>query len=236
MEKKEYTYNLFDFMKIMEEEVKYNRSSEAIIKSVKGNIPIDYSLFGKYKSVSEIFDKELHNNNYVINIIVNLPEIIDINLNKLKRDEASKLAYNIFKRYHKYNYFLNNGNNIIVSKSGIDESIQKIYGSKNQRKNLIEYFKVFSSLGIIIEHATLVNQIKECKDRKNIIFWNYYFTKIIIDEKIYILEFDVRSMDSGENQFRVCRIQKKVDDSAGDASNTRILPTFESSTTDNNIT
>ena len=146
------------------------------------------------------------------------------------------MSHNIFKRYHKYNYFLNNGNNIIVSKSGIDESIQKIYGSKNQRKNLIEYFKVFSSLGIIIEHATLVNQIKECKDRKNIIFWNYYFTKIIIDEKIYILEFDVRSMDSGENQFRVCRIQKKVDDSAGDASNTRILPTFESSTTDNNIT
>ena len=98
---------------------------------------------------------------------------------------------------------------IKISKTGIDESIEKIFNSKYQRELLDIHLLVFFNLGNIISKAKLVNQAKELKIRSNINYWNYYFIKLIINKKVYYLEFDVRSMDSGENQYRVQRLKKE---------------------------
>ena len=237
MGKKEYTYNLFDFMKIIKEEVKYNRSGEVIIKSVKGNIPINYSLFGKYKSVSEIFNKERINHSYKLSDNKIIIDLKNIDINNVNSKRIKELAYNILKKYNNLLKFKNNNNLIIVNRRGIYKSIEKILSSKKQRDLLLEHLIVISNLGYIIEHANLVNQTKENKTRININSWNYYYISLTINNVMYDYIFDVRSMDSGENQYRVGRLLKKQIAPSGDASNdTRILPAFEQSVSDNNIT
>ena len=230
MEKKEYTYNLFDFMKIMEEEVKYNHSGEAIIKSVKGNIPIDYSLFGKYKSVSEIFDQNLNTNFYI------LSNINFTSIKKIEEKNIKQIARNIFHSYHNTNIFYNQDNKIYVTDTGIDESIHKIIRSIHNEKELHKYLIILANLGNIIKNARLINQSCEIKSRSKYIHWNYYLIGLFIQHNRYLFIFDVVSMDNGENHYRVGRI-KKIDISHGDASNdTRILPLNEISISDNNIT
>lgn len=89
---------------------------------------------------------------------------------------------------------------------------------------------VFSNLDDIIESATLINKTKQTKNRSNINSLNYYFDELNINNELYYLEFDVRSLDTGENQYRVQRLQKKQTTHSGDVSNnTKILPAFEQS-------
>lgn len=210
------------------------------IKQNKGNIPINKQYLNKYSSVREIFDNEANNYDGEINVRTDLDDVNNIDLKNIKIDDAKNLAVNIFNKYNNKKVFNNNGNLIEVSKSGIEESVKKIFSNHTQRNMLKEHLKVFSDLGDIIEHANLVNQATELKDRDGINYWNYYFDGLIIDNKTYSLEFDVRSMDSGSNQYRVQRLEekkKKVDISTGDASNnTRILPAYETSTHVNNDT
>lgn len=74
--------------------------------------------------------------------------------------------------------------------------------------------------------------LKQKLNRKYINFWNYYFDGLVIDNAKYDLEFDVPSLDSGENHYRVQRLKKtkKQITHSGDASNkTRILPALEQS-------
>lgn len=61
-------------------------------------------------------------------------------------------------------------------------------------------------MGKIIENAILVSQAKERKNRDDLLYWNYYLDNLIINGRKYFLEFDVRSMEDGYNQFRVQRI------------------------------
>lgn len=126
----------------------------------------------------------------------------------MKPKEIKELAYSIFKKYNSKSIFENDGNKKTVSKSGINESIEKIFNNKIQRNLLKEHLQVFSDLGDIIENATLVNQTKEAKNRSNINSWNYYFDGLNINNELYHLEFDVRSLDTGENQYRVQRLEK----------------------------
>lgn len=200
------------------------------IRQVKGNIPINQELLNKYYTVKEIFENETDNFNGDVNIRSDISELNNLDVLSLNPKEAKKIAYDIFKKYNSKTVFENNGNKITVSRTGINESIEKIFSSANQRSLLKEHFKVFSDLGDIIEHATLVNQTREIKNRQNINSWNYYFEGLTIDGEVYDLEFDVRSLESGENQYRVQRLQKKQIAHSGDASNnTRILPAFEQS-------
>lgn len=67
--------------------------------------------------------------------------------------------------------------------------------------------KIFSCLGKIIEEAKLVNQVFERKEREKYKNWNYYLDGIIINNKEYLLEFEVVNMDSGENHYRVQRLK-----------------------------
>lgn len=142
------------------------------------------------------------------------------------------MSYKIFKEFNAKTVFLNDGNKIIVSKSGINESVEKIYSNKEQRNLMKEHLYVFSVLGSVIEHATLVNQTRE---RKNIYSWNYYFDGLIINGDLYHIEFDVRSLHNGQNQYRVQRLQKEQSAHSGDPSNsTNDLPAFGHSALCNN--
>lgn len=207
------------------------------IRQVPGNIPIDQKLLNKYASAKEIFDNEVDNFDGKVNIKTNIQELNNVDVSSLKSKEAKELAYEIFKKYNSKSIFENNGNKITVSKSGINESVEKIFNNKKQRNLLKEHLQVFSDLGDIIEHATLVNQTRETKNRENINSWNYYFDGLNINGDLYHLEFDVRSLHNGQNQYRVQRLQKKQTTHSGDISNiTNDLPAFgQSAFYDNNI-
>ena len=185
---------------------KIKNDKKIIEKSItKGNIPINNKLLNKYITTDEIFKYE---KNYEINIIINDVELIkEINICELSIEEIKKKANEIFNKYHYDKIFINNNNHILVSKNGINESIQKIYFNRKQRELLLEHLLVFSSLGKIIEEAKLVNQAKERKNRKKYNSWNYYIDGLIINNKKYLLEFEVASLDSGENQYRIQRLK-----------------------------
>lgn len=172
------------------------------------NIPINKKIFNKYKSVREIFDSEKIVYKNKIKLNKKIIELKKYNLTKLSLKDLKKLANFIFNKYNISNEFINNDSIIIVSKSGINESVEKIYFNNRQRKLLKEHLQIFSVLGNIIENATLVNQIKEVKNRNDIYYWNYYIDGLIINNKEYKMEFDVRSMQDGQNQYRIQRIEK----------------------------
>lgn len=202
-------------------EVKQNNKNGGI-KLAKGNIPINEELLNKYANVREIFDSESNNYNGNITIKSEIDELKGFDIEQSNIADLKRLAYDIFNKYNEKNEFENDGNKILVSKAGINESIEKIYNNRAQRDLVKEHLLVFSALGDIIENATLVNQTPELKNRVNILCWNYYFDGLKINNELYNLEFDVRSMKNGKNQYRVQRLEKsikKASDYDGDTSN-----------------
>lgn len=174
----------------------------------KGNIPLDKKFLNKYSSAREIFDSaNIILKNKKPNIrLTNIPEIDNLNLNLIKINNLKKVASEIFFKYHKNNIFINDNNFIVVTKHGIDESIQKIYNNFEQRDYLKEHLIILSSLGKVIEDSILISQAKENKQRPDLLYWNYYLDNLYINSQKYILQFDVRSMQDGNNQYRVQRI------------------------------
>lgn len=185
-------------------------------RSTKGNIPINDKLLNKYYLIKNLFENEIVNN-YEIKIDYSSKKILNIDPSNIKIEEIKRLACEIFSKNHQDNMFFNDNNKILVSKSGINESIEKICNNYNQRELLKEHLKVFSKLGEIIEHAKLVNQVPERKGRKKYVSWHYYIDGIIIDKEKYLLQFEVVSLDSGENHYRVQRIEK-TNDHCGDVN------------------
>lgn len=196
---------------------KIKNDKEILEKRItKGNIPINDKLLNKYYLIKNLFESEIVNN-YEINIDYTSKKILQINPSNIKIEEIKKLAYEIFSQNHQDNIFINDTNKILVSKSGINESVEKICNNYNQRELLKEHLKVFSKLGEIIEHAKLVNQVPERKGREKYVSWHYYIDGIIIDNEKYLLQFEVVSMSNGENHYRVQRIEKN--DHCGDVNN-----------------
>ena len=175
----------------------------------KGNIPINNKLLNKYNSAEEIFESEKYKKKHKFFIKSDIKELNSINLSNMKIKEVKDLAYRIFVNYHTNFKFVNDNNIILVNRSGINESVQKIFHNRKQRDLLKEHLLVFSKLGKIIESATLINQIYETKNRIKYNSWNYYVEGLIIGNKEYILEFEVVSLDSGENHYRVQRLELK---------------------------
>lgn len=182
--------------------------NEEVNHSTKGNILVKKELLGKYENVRKIFDKEKNNVRYKIYINYELDIFKTIEVNNIKIEKIKTLAYEIFINNHQNNIFLNDNNKILVSKTGINESVEKICNNYSQRELLIEHLKVFSALGKIIESAKLVNQVYERKGRIKYNSWHYYVEGVIINNKEYLLEFEVVAMDSGENHYRVQRLEK----------------------------
>ena len=177
----------------------------------KGNIPIDKELLNKYKNVEEIFDNadRFFENDKCILKLNSSNDILNLDFKNLKVEYLKRLAYKIFNECHDKNTFINNGNNISVTKKGIYESVQKIYNNKYQRELVKENFIIFANLGSIIETALLVNQALERKKRNGIIYWNYYINRLYIDNEEYLINFDVRTLDCNQNQYRIQRIVLK---------------------------
>lgn len=119
------------------------------------------------------------------------------------------LAKFYFNINHNINCFFNSNNKIYVTNQDIKESVNKIFNDRLQNKYLKEHLSVFTDLGDIIEHAKLVNQTIEEKNRSKYKTWNYYFSNLEINCILYSLEFDVVSRTDGENHYRVQRIKKK---------------------------
>jgi len=185
-------------------------SEVAVNRSTKGNILIKDELLNKYKFIKDLFDNEtVDNYEVIVDYISN--KLTNINPSNIKIEDIKKLAYEIFRQTHRDNRFINENNKILVSKSGINESVEKICNNYNQRELLIEHLKVFSKLGLIIEHAKLVNQVYERKGRLKYVSWHYYIDGIIIDNEKYLLQFEVVSMSNGKNHYRVQRLEKAND-------------------------
>lgn len=187
-------------------------------KLKENNIPLKNELINKYHSAGQILKINI-NNNY-INVLTPKRYINNININMLEPKQAKCLAIKIFNQYHKTRIFLNNKNAIMVSNSGINESIQKIFFNRKQQKYLKEHLCIFSSLGKIIETSVLVNQVKERKNREKYNYWNYYLNNIIINGIKFSIEIDVVSECNGNNNFRMHRllIKDKTDVLNGDSS------------------
>ena len=219
------------------DEGQYAKVDNIPIKQTKGNIPINKELLNKYSTVRKIFDNESNNYNGNVKVKSNVSELAGIDTSNLSSKEMKKYAKEIFKKYNSTNVFTNNDNKITVTSGGIEESINKIFSSKTQRNLLKEHLLVFSDLGDIIEHATLVNQSNETKNRNDINLWNYYFDGLEINNKKYSLEFDVRSMQDGTNQYRVQRLEQKksISQLGASVNNTNTDRAFETSITDNII-
>lgn len=184
-------------------------SKEVVDKLIKGNIPVKKNLLNKYENIAEIFKQEQNklNNNVVIRINKNISELENVDINILKINQLKKLAYKIFNNYHTSKIFYNNKNKIFVNKTGINESVEKIYYNRIQRNYLCYHLMIFSILGKVIENGMLINQVKENKGRLKYITWHYYIQAIIINNKRYIFEFDVVSMINGENHYRIQRLE-----------------------------
>jgi len=183
------------------------------------NIPINKKLLNKYQTAKEIFLNETNNFDGIVNVNKKIRELENIDVEKIKIKELKKLACLIFENHHPTNKFKNGNNTIIVYKRGIYESIEKIFNSKKQRNLLTEHLKVFSDLGDIIEHATLVNQVIENKNREKYNCWHYYLNGLKIGKNNYFLEFEVVSMSNSENHYRMQRLAlKKQIDHSGDVN------------------
>lgn len=184
-------------------------SKEVVDKIIKGNIPIKKGLLNKYENVDEIFKQEQNklNNNIVIRINKNIRELKNVDVNILKINQLKKLAYEIFNNYHTSKIFYNKKNKIFVNRTGINESVEKIYYNRIQRNYLCYHLMIFSILGKVIENGKLINQVKENKGRLKYITWHYYIQALIIKNKRYIFEFDVVSMSNGENHYRIQRLE-----------------------------
>lgn len=176
----------------------------------KGNIPLDIRILNKYSGAREIFDNanQILKNKKITIKVNNISEIKNLDLDMLKIGNLKNLAYEIFNKYHTKNMFKNKDKLITVTKHGIEESIEKIYNNFNQRKLLKEHLIIFSCLGDIIENAYLVNQTRERKNRKDLLYWSYYLDNLLINDIKLFLEFDVRSMEDGSNQYRIQRLEK----------------------------
>ena len=207
------------------------------INQTKGNIPINQELLNKYKSTNEMFRDSINNYNGEVNVKDNLFELQNVSVENMKIGEVKKLAKEIFQKYNKSNTFYNSNNKILVNKTGIDESITKIFESRQQRELLKEHLLVFSDLGDIIEHAKLVNQVPEAKGRNKYNSWNYYYDGLKINNELYNFEFEVVSMANGENHYRVQKLEKinnkKTEISTGSTKST--LPVSEIPVSANNI-
>jgi hypothetical protein len=190
-------------------------------------------------------NSEISNYDGKVNVknINEINELKGVDFENLSRQEAYKLAKDIFKKYNNNNCFINDFNKIYVSNGDIKESINKIFSQPIQKEFLSQHLQIFSDLGDIIEIATLVSQVAESKKDKQSShidnqLWNYYLNGLKINENSYLFEFDVVSRQDGENHYRVQRLQKineKTNTSAESIASSNTYSTSEVFVSDNTI-
>ena len=94
------------------------------IELVKGNIPIVPELLNRYKSVNEIFEYE---NVYKNFLTLDDNILAGINLTDCSISDIKSMSIDLFFNNHLIKSFILDESVIIVTKSGIRESIENIY-------------------------------------------------------------------------------------------------------------
>ncbi len=176
------------------------------IELVKGNIPIVPELLNRYKSVNEIFEYE---NVYKNFLTLDDNILAGINLTDCSISDIKSMSIDLFFNNHLIKSFILDESVIIVTKSGIRESIENIYRSRRQRDYLREHLIIIYNLDKVIQNACLVNQCAEKKGREKYNSWNYYVVHLLISGRLYVLEFEIASMNNGENHYRVQNLYEK---------------------------
>lgn len=170
----------------------------------------------------------MHNNKidekvkqYIEKNKVNFSSNIDIETKIINEKNADNLNYKLqsqgviyskelFSNIHR-RVFKNNNQNIYVTNADIKESIEKTLKNASQKAYLNKNIAVSSKLDKIIENAELISSEKfDNKGRNQYENYEYYVSKVKIDEEPYIVEFDTRLQEgtSGkkERHFRLERV------------------------------
>ena len=174
------------------------------IELVKGNIPIVPELLNRYKSINEIFEYE---NVYKNFLTLDDNILAGINLTDCSISDIKSMSIDLFFNNHLIKSFILDESVIIVTKSGIRESIENIYRSRRQRDYLREHLIIIYNLDKVIQNAYLVNQCAEKKGREKYNSWNYYISKVCVNGQLFTLEIEIVSILNGENHYRVQRLK-----------------------------
>lgn len=191
-----------------------NSESEVSTKNIKQN-PVNVNsnkLNGnkKYRNITELLEAEIKQaeKNFKTNIkIRKIDELENINFKKINQNEYIKLSKKIFKESISKRIFQNGNSNIKIKVilEDIKESAYKAYSNKFQNKYLKEHIQALSQLDKIIESATEKSKNIETKNRKQYKDWKYFTTQAIINNKPFLIEFDVTNKNDGYH-FRLQRL------------------------------
>lgn len=121
-------------------------------------------------------------------------------------NKAKELFSNISKRV-----FKNNNEDIYVTNTDISKSISETIRNKEQKQYVKENVAVFSQLDKIIENAEMISSESiDNKGRSQYSDYQYYVSKVNIDGKPYVVEFDTRLQEGTtgkkERHFRLERV------------------------------
>lgn len=188
--------------------------------SEKRNYKIDEKVEEYIKNNEKNFESDININTNVLNTPDNLVTNYKNAKETVLYDRARKLFSGIHKRV-----FKNNNQNIYVTNADISESIHKTITNSKQKGLIKENLAVFSQLDKIIENGELISSEQyDNKSRNQYSDYEYYVSKVNIDGKACIVEFDTRlqkgSSGKLERHFRLERVYKLNEtDSVSDTDN-----------------
>jgi hypothetical protein len=164
----------------------------------------------KYNNISELIEGERKKaeDNFHTNIkIGNIDTLEKTNFKKISENEYIKLSKKIFSENNKKRIFFNkdSGINIKVILEDIKESAYKAYNNKFQSKFLKEHIQALSKIEQIISSAKQTSYGEETKNRQQYKNWKYYTNQVIINNKPFLVEFDVTQKNDGFH-FRLQRL------------------------------
>lgn len=181
-------------------------NSEVINFNIKQNTSSKIN----YKNATELIKGEQEKAEQNFNTDINIrkiDELDNINFNKISQNEYIKLSKNIYKNYVNRRIFKNNNSDINIKAvlEDIKESSYKAYNSKFQNKFLKEHIEALSQLDKIISNGNESSINSETKNRVQYKGWRYFTTQVLIENRPFLIEFDVTEKNDGFH-FRLQRL------------------------------
>ena len=107
------------------------------------NTKTNENKLGNFSYALEIFNSDFETKCIIVDSIPE--EITLLNLDNISITSAKNIANTIFFKYNTNN-ILNDNNTILISKTGINESVEKIYNNRTQRKLFKEHLIIIANL------------------------------------------------------------------------------------------
>ena len=163
-----------------------------------------------YSNATELIKSETKKAEQNFHTDINIKQIdklSEINFDKMSENEYIKLSKEIFKEHISKRTFHNDDTNIDIKVilSDIKESAYKAYNSKLQRKYLREHIETLSQINKVIQEGIEVSKNNELKNRNQYKSWRYFSSQAIIENKPFLIQFDVTKKDDGYH-FRLQRL------------------------------